>query len=287
MSAELIRAMSEQLAEDPTSLVFLPLGEALLARGDLASAMRVVRRGAERNPERVDALDLLARIYLAQQDEGAAEGAWRAALDVAPDYSAAHRGLGFLCFRQERWEDAEAHLGFARATTPTDPAVEAAWETLQATWEEAESASAPAEVLAADDALPAPAAWAATEAVPLTADALFAEPLAESAQVALLLDAEGLVVAGTYVTEQGDDLGALIGAQLSGVSDEATRAMRHFGLGQWTRILLESEAATVMMAPTGGGVTLVAAAREVPLGFVRRTLDRCSAVARSWLGEGP
>jgi predicted regulator of Ras-like GTPase activity (Roadblock/LC7/MglB family) len=104
--------------------------------------------------------------------------------------------------------------------------------------------------------------------------------------VALLLDADGLVVAGTYATADGTDLGAVIGAHLSGVSDEAERAMRHFGLGAWTRILLESEAATLMMSPAQDGVTLVAAPREVPLGFVRRTLDQCQVLARRWLGEG-
>jgi predicted regulator of Ras-like GTPase activity (Roadblock/LC7/MglB family) len=115
--------------------------------------------------------------------------------------------------------------------------------------------------------------------------ALFDAILGESAQVALLLDTNGLVVAGRYETADGADLGSVIGAHLSGVSDEATRAMRHFGLGAWTRMQLESEAATIVMAPADAGVTLVAAPREVPLGFVRRTLDRCAAQARAWLAE--
>ena len=33
------------------------------------------------------------------------------------------------------------------------------------------------------------------------------------------------------------------------------------------------------------GAVLVAASRDVPLGFVRRTLDRCTTIARQWLGE--
>jgi predicted regulator of Ras-like GTPase activity (Roadblock/LC7/MglB family) len=88
------------------------------------------------------------------------------------------------------------------------------------------------------------------------------------------------------MTGDGEDLGAVIGAHLSGVSDEAARAMRHFGLGAWTRIAIETEAATVVMAPTGEGVTLVAAPREVPLGLARRTLDQCVNAATSWLGGG-
>ena len=114
---------------------------------------------------------------------------------------------------------------------------------------------------------------------------MFSSAIGDTHQVALLLDADGLVVAGGYRTADGSDLGAVIGAHLSGVSDEATRAMRHFGLGAWTRILLESEAATLMMTPTNEWLTLVAAPRDVPLGFVRRTLDQCNALARRWLGE--
>jgi len=62
--------------------------------------------------------------------------------------------------------------------------------------------------------------------------------------------------------------------------------MRHFKLGLWHRMVIETEAATIEMAPTDKGAVLVAASKEVPLGFVRRTLERCLTVARQWLGEG-
>lgn len=267
MSAD-IRAMSEQLAADPSSLIFLPLAEQLLARGDMAHASRVARKGAERHAHRADVHDLVARIALAQGDETTAERAWRQSLAIAPEFGAAHRGLGFLCYRQGRWSDAETHLATARAATPGDPALEAAWEALHLARAEADS-SPPAAAVHAH----APGQ-------------IFDGVLGDSEQVSLLLDRDGLVVAGQYLTAEGEDLGALIGAHLSGVGDEATRAMRHFGLGAWTRIALETEAATVVMAPTGDGVTLVAAPREVPLGLVRRTLDQCAALARQWLGVG-
>ncbi len=113
---------------------------------------------------------------------------------------------------------------------------------------------------------------------------LFADVIAGTPQAALLLDADGLVSAGQYLTRDGTDMGTPLGAHLSGVSVEAERAMRHFGLGRWTRILLESDAASVVMSPVGDGVALVAAPRDLPLGFVRRTVDRCAAIAREWLG---
>lgn len=280
MSAEAIRALSAQLAIDPTSLVFLPLAEALLARGELANAYRVARRGADRHAHRADVHDVVARIALAQGDTAAAEGAWHDSLAISADFGPAHRGLGFLCYQQERWADAESHLARARQMTPGEPSLEAAWSALQ----EARSVAATATAATAATE-PAPPLAPSADA-PLHAGSLFDPALGETSQVALLLDADGLVVAGTYATADGTDLGAVIGAHLSGVSDEAERAMRHFGLGAWTRLLLESEAATLMMSPAQDGVTLVAAPREVPLGFVRRTLDQCQVLARRWLGEG-
>ena len=82
MSADEIRTLSEQLAADPQSLVFIPLAEALLARGDLEHGARVAQRGATRHADRTEAHDLVARIALAQGDEGRAEAAWESVLVV-------------------------------------------------------------------------------------------------------------------------------------------------------------------------------------------------------------
>jgi len=115
--------------------------------------------------------------------------------------------------------------------------------------------------------------------------AVFDDLLEGQRSAALLLDADGLVLAGRYVSADGRDLAADIGAQLSGISDEASRAMRHLGLGAWTQIVFETEAASVAMAPSQDGVLLVAAARPIPLGFVRRVLDRALERARAWMGH--
>jgi len=284
LNADVIRTMSAQLAIDPTSLVFLPLAEALLARGELANAYRVAHRGADRHAHRADVHDVLARIALAQGDVAGAERAWHDSLAMSAEFGPAHRGLGFLRYQQERWAEAESHLARARQVTPGEPSLEAAWTALQKARSAAASVSATAPATAPTTA---PAASSAPSVdASLHAGSLFDSALGDTSQVALLLDAYGLVVAGAYTTAYGTDLGAVIGAHLSGVSDEAERAMRHFGLGAWTRILLESEAATLMMSPAQDGVTLVVAPREIPLGFVRRTLDQCQVLARRWLGVG-
>lgn len=259
MAGEDIRTMSEQLAADPGSLVFFPLAEALLARGDHAHALRVAQRGAMRHGLRADAHDLVARIALAMGDEAKAEDAWTTVLGLDPNFGTAHRGLGLVRYRQGRLEEALGHLTAAAHDDPNDEAVRAALAAVEGVVAERDGhGSSPG--------------------------ALFDPILEDSKQVALLLDADGLVAAGSYLTADGQDLGAGLGAQLSGVGDEADRAIRHFGLGRWTRIAIETEAAALTMAPLGESVVLVAAPRDVPLGFVRRTLERCVTVAREWLG---
>lgn len=273
MATDDIRALSEALAADPASLAFVALGEALRRRGELDVALRVALRGAERHPERADAHDLVARVSV---DRGELERAiveWETVLRLAPGDAGARKGLGFICFQLGRLEEAAAHLGMALAASPEDGSLAAALQTVQAALAEAGMRTArPTMGLPLD--VPRPDA---------DAGALFDDLIEGTRSAALLLDGDGLVLAGRYVSADGRDLAAIIGAQLSGVSDEAGRAMRHLGLGAWRQIIFESEAASVAMAPSQDGVALVAAARPTPLGFVRRVLDRVVTRADEWM----
>lgn len=293
MAVDDIHAMSETLAADPGSLVFLPLAEALLARGDLVRAARVAQRGAARHPDRIEAHDLVARLALAQGDDERAEAGFAAVLALDPSFGTAHRGLGLVRYRQGRLDEAREHLAYAAHLDPHDEAVRSALEAVDGVIAHRDSgpaAAAPEHAHAA----PAPhheAAAAGEAGLPVdphgeSAARLFDPILGDAKLVALLLDADGLVSAGEYMTSDGRDLGSEIGAHLTGVGDEADRAIRHFKLGKWTRLAIETEAATIAMAPLGEQAVLVAASRDVPLGFVRRTLERCLTVAAQWAGEG-
>jgi len=289
MAVDDIHAMSETLAADPGSLVFLPLAEALLARGDLARAARVAQRGATRHAGRLDAYDLVARIALAQGDEAKAEESWIAVLHLDPDFGTAHRGLGLVRYRQGQLDEAHQHLAYAAHLDPDDEAVRVALDAVKGVLAHRDGAGAHARADQAEQReVPAPTRHAEPPADPAgeSPARLFDPILDDSKQVALLLESDGLVSAGQYLTGEGRDLGSEIGAHLTGVSDEAERAMRHFKLGRWTRLAIETEAATIAMAPMGPRAVLVAASHDVPLGFVRRTLERCLVVARGWIGEG-
>lgn len=115
---------------------------------------------------------------------------------------------------------------------------------------------------------------------------LFADLIGDAEQTVLLLDADGFVLAGLYVDADGSDVAEEIGAQLSGVSEEAGRAMRHLGLGDWHSITFETEAAVIAMAPgPRDALLLVAAARERPLGLVARLRDQALRRAAEWMGD--
>ena len=75
-----IKTLTARLAEEPSSLAFLELGEALRRRGQLEAAYKVARGGLARYPTLADAHDLMARILGDQGDLAGAFDAWAEAL---------------------------------------------------------------------------------------------------------------------------------------------------------------------------------------------------------------
>src|SRR5437867_5292894 len=129
--ADDIRALSAQLAQDPQSLVFLRLGEALRHKGQLDAALRVATNGLERHPHLADAHDLYARILTDKHDYERAFDEWDMAVRIAPNHTGALKGLAFLYFKVGDLAQAEAHLESARRVEPDDPTLEQAFEMIR------------------------------------------------------------------------------------------------------------------------------------------------------------
>src|SRR3954471_14049437 len=110
-----IRRWSDELARDPSSLVFLQLGEALRRQGQLEVALKIALRGLERHQHNVAAHDLVARIAVDRQDFARAFVEWELVLRIEPDHIGAMKGLGYLCFHQGRLDEAEQYLKKAQA----------------------------------------------------------------------------------------------------------------------------------------------------------------------------
>jgi predicted regulator of Ras-like GTPase activity (Roadblock/LC7/MglB family) len=177
--------------------------------------------------------------------------------------------MAFVRFQQGRHEEAEKLLLEAQSGT-NDGAVAAAIETIRRSTMGTQKIST-AE-LSADPRL------------------LFVDVLAED-QTAIMLDKDGLVLAGSYLAADGRDVAEDVGASLSGVPTEALRACKHLELGSWRSISFETEAALVTLAPApsagglaSGGLMVVAAAPTTPLGNLRRLMEICLERANFWLG---
>jgi len=262
-----IQRWSDELARDPASLAFLDLGEALRRDGQVDVAMTIVRRGLERHPDNVEAHNLMARVAVDRRDFVRAAEEWQAVLRLSPEHVGALKGLGYICYQEGRLEDAERYLNYA-ATRGGGASVAAALDSVRRS--SGELSTATVEALAPSDPQ-----W------------LFADLLVDAEQTALLLDESGFVLGGVYLDADGVDLAHEIGAQLSGISDEAVRATRHLGIGDWKSIVFETEVASVAMSPTANKALLVvAASRATPLGLLRRLLDQCAARAKRWLNDG-
>jgi predicted regulator of Ras-like GTPase activity (Roadblock/LC7/MglB family) len=277
-----IRRLSDELARDPESMVFVQLAEALRRQGHLDHAFRIAGRGVERHPDNADAHDLLARIAADRGEQDRAFKAWEIVLRLAPTHVGARKGLGFLCFQQGRLDEAEAHLTHAAQCDANDAGVAAALAHVREARRINGSTSAgqrgPARL-----GTTRPSGRAANAEDPRM---LFVDLLHEADQTAMLLDRDGLVLGGAYFTWDGRDVAHEVGAELSGVSDEADRATKYLDIGAWSMIIVETEAAAVAMAPTEReGLLVLAAGASTPLGLTQRLLERCVARAREWLGR--
>jgi tetratricopeptide (TPR) repeat protein len=275
-----IRALTARLADEPTSLAFLELGEALRRRGQYDAAAKVARGGLSRYPGLADAHDLVARILSDQGDLAGAFDAWADALRLDPMRSSALKGLAFLYFRAGDAAAALDHLARAAEADPDDATIPAAIARIR---RETEGATAPPE--------PAPAAAPPTAPMPTVAaplalsapDSPFAD-LAEGERGLLLADATGLRLGGTLQAPGGTDAGDRVAAELGGVVREAGRASRMLGLGSWHSIAIETPAAFLVLVPPSADTVLLASREpSVPMARLGLLAERAARVARVWL----
>ena len=282
--ADEIRRLSDDLARDPSSLVFMPLADALRRAGQFDVALRVALRGLDRHPYVADAHDVLARIHADRGDLEQAADEWEMALRLDPSHVQSRLGLGFIDFRRGDFESAERRLS---AATDSDGGVARALGHVRSALASRSGGRAPAR--SPSRALSQPTSPPIPEfpAPDLSrARQLFSPVLDGTDQTALLVDGDGLVLAGSHADATGNDVSEIVAAELAGVSSEAERAMRHLGLGAWTSLLVEADDAVIAMTPAPlGSLVVVATSRETPVGLVRLLLDRALTRARDWLAR--
>ncbi len=278
-----IRALTTQLAADPASLVFLPLGETLRRRGQLEAAQKVALRGLGRYPHLPDAHDLFARILADRAEFERAFDEWDMALRLDPQHAGAHKGLGFLFFKAGRAAEALQHLEAGLAEAPDDPTLQQAAARVRA------SLGAQAPVVQASTLGPQAPVVASAPATPPSDDdaaaraAIFAG-LEGARDGLLLVDTQGLRLGGGLRSLEGTDVADVVAAHLAGVSREAARTAKLLGLGAWESVILESPGGNAALLPASSeALLLVVRDASIPMGRLQVGAERAARAARAWL----
>ena len=268
-----IRRLTARLADEPSSLAFLELGEALRGRGQLEAAYKVVRGGLGRYPALAEAHDLLARILGDQGDLAGAFDAWVEALRLDPMRTSALKGIAFLYYRAGNVPDAREHLQRAADIDSDDQSIAQALSRIRGATPRRDHAETPESV------------GQGTSAV--TSEVTPAEPSGETSdQGQLLVDGNGLRLSGSLRSPGNEDVGDRVAAELAGVSKEASRTTRLLGLGTWQAISVESpEGNLFLVAPTPDTVLLTMRDASLPMARLSLIAERAAKDARAWLGS--
>ena len=281
-----IRALTARMAEEPGSLAFLELAEALRRRGQLEAAFKVARGGLSRYPGLADAHDLMARVLSDQGDLAGAFDAWSSALQLDPMRTSALKGIAFLYFRAGDTPAALDHLQRAMEVDPDDPTIRQALGRMGAGRAEPSSAQVAAAGTASRE--PARRADAPPAPAPAPASAVRTPGLFDGVDGGerglLLIDNNGLRLGGELAPSDGMEAGDRVAAQLAGVSREAARATRLLGLGSWHTIAIECPDGHLVLAQSTADTVLLASRDpSVPIGRVGLLAERAARAARTWL----
>jgi tetratricopeptide (TPR) repeat protein len=268
-----IRALSAQYAADPSSLVFLRLGEALRQRAQLDAALKVAVGGLSRYPHLPDAHDLHARILSDRQDYANAFDEWDTVLRLSPQHIGAHKGIGFLYYRAGEPEHALYHLRLAAQLDPGDEGLRSAVERVaggREIW---------------DTPLPQapPTDMAEARAATIKAGDPF-DGLEGARDRLLLVDQDGLRLGGRLAPADGRDVSDEVAAILAGTTREAERAARMLDLGEWAHLTMEAiDVGVCLLNPTSDTSLLAAMDAALPAGQLSFFAERAAKAARSWL----
>jgi tetratricopeptide (TPR) repeat protein len=270
---EEIRQLSAQYAADPSSLVFLRLGEALRVNGQTDSALKLILQGLSRYPHLPEAHDLYARILVDRRDFAGAFDEWDMVLRLVPHHVGAHKGIGFLYYRAGELDRALYHLRAAAELDPADHSLRAAVERVAGGGEiwDTPMPEAPPE-----RSPPPPAANAVR-------DLPFIE-LAGGTDGLLLVDLNGLPLGGAIQGRDGVDVSEPVAASLAGISREAARAARLLRMGEWSHLSVEcADASACVLNPTTDSTLLAVIDGATPGGQLAFVADRAAKSARAWL----
>ncbi len=115
-----IEKLTERIAKDPKSKLFVPLAEEHKKAGDIETAIRVLMEGLKHNPGYVTARSFLGRLLMDKGDLSGAQKELEEVIKTIPDNLLAQRKLGDIYVLQGRGTDALPRYKAALALNPGD-----------------------------------------------------------------------------------------------------------------------------------------------------------------------
>lgn len=115
-----IAKLTERIAIDPKSKLFVPLAEEYKKAGDLDRAIHVLLEGLQHNPGYVTARSFLGKLLLAKGDFAGAQKEFEEVVTTMPDNLMAQRSLGDLHVLQNRPHEALTYYKAALSLNPHD-----------------------------------------------------------------------------------------------------------------------------------------------------------------------
>ncbi len=192
---------------------------------------------------------------------------------MSPGHIGANKGLAFLAFRAGDPEGALPFLESALGAAPGDEGLAIAVQRVRTALDGAATRAASAAAQTAAQA----------EATVALRGAERFEPF-EDARGVVLLDSQGLRLAGTLEAPDGSDVSDALAAHLQGVSREASRAARLLDLGAWESVTAESaDGHLLVLPPTQSTVLVLLRDARVPVGRLGLIAEQAARAARNWL----
>ena len=115
-----IAKLTERIAKDPKSKLFVPLAEEYKKAGDIDMAIQVLTDGLISNPGYLTARSFLGRLLLDKGDIAGAQKELEEVIKAIPDNLLAQRKLGDIYVIQGRGSDAQQRYKAAFALNPAD-----------------------------------------------------------------------------------------------------------------------------------------------------------------------
>jgi len=263
-----IGALRRELRRNPGSLCFAELADLTRHGGNLVEAAALCARGLLQHPGYATGRVVMGEIFRDQQLESKAEEEWREALRMDPNHPRARLRLGELYLHRGDVPRARAALA---AALHVNPGLAEA-EDLLATIEHQEAESAPRDQMLRRLTEPS------TRTSPPVQKLLAAVGACSSVEGALLVNSDGLPVAGSLTAAANAEAGAAMAAQ---VVREARRVIAPLGAGRLRMALLRGSEGSVRCLVVEDGTLIVALKRDVPIGAADAELQELLAARRA------